>query len=232
MIPGIDVSHYQLDIDWRKVKRAGCQFAFIKGMEFLPKTTVPWTDSKLAQNVAGCRDYDIMYGIYLFYRTHINPYEQAMPFVELIHKYVPDLPPVIDLELSGRYGKELSSQVQAFLGYLEKEIPVKPIIYTSGGFWRSYMIYNRFENAEWAAPYPLWLAQWGGLMPSTLWPWLGATFWQYTQKGRCPGIKTFVDQDWFLGDLPALLFLTTQMSSTRTLRKLPKRELEAMGLDG
>ena len=218
MIPGIDVSHYQLDIDWQKVKNAGCQFAFIKGMEFLPKTTVPWTDNKLEQNVAGCRENDIIYGIYLFYRTHIQPIDQAKAFAELIQKYTPDLPPVIDLELSGRWGKDFSTQVQAFLGYFEAEIPVKSIIYTSGGFWRSYMIEKKFEYAEWAAPYPLWIAQWGGLMPTTLWPWLGATFWQYTQKGRCPGIKTFVDHNWYMGDLHDLIYLTTKM---KAIKKTP-----------
>ena len=39
MIPGIDVSHWQGDIDWLKVAQCGVKFAFIKATEFPDKKT-------------------------------------------------------------------------------------------------------------------------------------------------------------------------------------------------
>jgi len=36
MIPGIDVSHWQKTIDWKKVKKSGVRFAFFKATEFPP----------------------------------------------------------------------------------------------------------------------------------------------------------------------------------------------------
>ena len=70
------------------------------------------------------------------------------------------------------------------------------------------MLYNKYENVERFAGYPLWLAQWGFAMPKPLYPFSGANFWQYSQTGRMPGVITHVDLNWFLGgELELLPFL-------------------------
>ena len=44
---------------------------------------------------------------------------------------------------------------------------------------------------RWAQMFPIWLARWGGSMGKTE-PW-DVRIWQYTNKGKCSGIKGDVD---------------------------------------
>jgi len=77
----------------------------------------------------------------------------------------------------------------------------RPILYTSGGFWRSYMMYNRRTDTDWAAAYPLWQAQYTTTLPSQIYPWVSWDFWQYSDNGRIPGIPGSVDLNWYIGSL-------------------------------
>jgi lysozyme len=205
MIPGIDVSHWQKEIDWQAVKGAGIRFAFYKATEFPPKKTKLFIDPQLHNNARGTAENKIHSAPYHFYRTHIPPAAQAHAFVDTIKNYKFNLPPVLDLELSGKHGLSLCEDVQLFCVAVEDALGVVPIIYTSGGFWRSYMRYNHFSNVTRFSGYPLWLAQWGFTMPKPLYPFAMAKFWQYSQVGRVPGIITHVDLDYFMGGEMELL---------------------------
>jgi lysozyme len=197
MIPGIDVSHWQLIIDWSLVAASGVKFAFLKATEYpLGKTSI-WIDDTFAFNAAACKLNHILFAPYHFYRTHVAPDVQAAGFLNVVRGAAMDLPPVIDLEVAGCSGKKLCDQVKVFLTVLESELKIKPIIYTGGGFWRGQMILDKFENVLPFMGYPLWLAQWTSTWPAPVYPFAGWTFWQYSSSGRIPGIKTLVDLDWF-----------------------------------
>ena len=84
MIPGIDVSHWQVEIDWSEVKRAGVKFAFIKATEFPDKKTSLYIDDCLYANLKGASENGIYWGPYHFFRTHIDPVIQAQAFVETV----------------------------------------------------------------------------------------------------------------------------------------------------
>ncbi len=217
MIPGIDVSHWQSTIEWSLVKAAGVQFAWIKSSEFHPGKTIITPDPMLEINLAGTKNNDILCGIYHFYRTHIDPAKQAQAVLDTIKGLPFDFPLAIDLELAGMRGVNLNNQVSAFIAILEAELKYKPIIYTSGGFWRSLMIYDKFQNVNWATGFTLWLAQYTQLWPSTPYPFAGWHFWQYTDKGRIPGIKTFVDLNWFNRDYVDLLKLSLPITQREQL---------------
>ncbi len=204
MIPGIDISHWQAEIDWSEVKRSGVKFAFIKATEFPDKTTNLYIDDRLYQNLKGASENGIYWGPYHFFRTHIDPVIQAQVFVETVGQFT-SLPPVLDLEVSGCKGERLNLKVRQFLDELERLTSRKPIIYSSGGFWRSYMMYEKRVHADWAREYPLWMAQYTTLWPTPLYPWAGWDFWQYSDKGKLPGIKTYVDLDWFNGSEQELI---------------------------
>jgi len=119
-------------------------------------------------------------------------------FVETVGQFT-SLPPVLDLEAAGCKGEKLNIKVRAFLEEVERLTNRKPIVYTSGGFWRSYMMYEKRVHADWARAYPLWMAQYTTLWPTPLYPWAGWDFWQYSDKGKLPGFKTHMDLNWFNG---------------------------------
>ncbi len=198
MIPGIDVSHWQNEIDWAEVKRSGVRFAFIKATEFPDKRTTLFVDNKLKINSEGAQANGIHWSAYHFFRTHIDPILQAKVYCETVGDFS-SLPPVMDLEVAGSKGERLNYKVRQFLEEVEKITNRKPILYTSSGFWRSYMMSEKREHTDWARFYPLWLAHYTALWPSTPYPWIGWSFWQHSDHGTLPGIKTHVDLNWYTG---------------------------------
>ena len=221
MIPGIDVSHWQKQIDWAAVKNSGIRFAFYKATEFPPGKTELFIDPQLFNNARGTVEHKIHSAPYHFYRTHISPTVQAFAFLEVIKDLTFNLPPVIDLELAGKRGLSLCEDVQKFCVTLESVLGVVPIIYTSGGFWRSYMLYDKFTNVERFSGYPLWLAQWGFTLPKPLYPFSMAKFWQYSQTGRVPGVITHVDLDYFMGcEMELVSYLKTHRPDPKEISKL------------
>ena len=214
MIPGIDVSHWQGVIDWKEVKRSGVRFAFIKATEFPNGRTSPFRDERFKSNVEGADQNGIYWGAYHFFRTHIDPIIQAQVFCETVGTFE-SLPPVLDLEEADCRGRKLSIKISNFLREVERLTNRKPIIYTSGGFWRPYMTYEERNTSDWASEYSLWIAQYTNYWPSHCYPWAGWDFWQYTEKGKIPGIKTYVDMNWFNGSLRDLeeIFLPEKETS-------------------
>lgn len=203
MIPGIDVSHWQREIDWSEVKRSGVKFAFIKATEFPDKRTSLFVDEEMRKNVAGASANGIFWSAYHFFRTHIDPVIQAKVFCETVGDFN-SLPPVLDLEVAGSKGEGLNNKVRQFLDEAERITNKRPIIYSSGGFWRSYLANEKKSHTDWARAYPLWVAQYTTLWPTPLYPWAGWEFWQYTDKGKIPGVITHVDLNWFNGSIEEL----------------------------
>ncbi len=203
MIPGIDVSHWQREIDWSEVKRSGVKFAFIKATEFPDKRTSLFVDGEMRKNIAGASANGLLWSAYHFFRTHIDPVIQAKVFCETVGDFN-SLPPVLDLEAAGSKGERLNYKVRQFLDETERITKKRPIIYSSGGFWRSYLAYEKRAHTDWARAYPLWIAQYTNLWPTPLYPWAGWEFWQYSDKGKIPGVVTHVDLNWFNGSLEEL----------------------------
>ena len=112
-----------------------------------------------------------------------------------------DLLPVLDLEVSnGLDASALVTWAQTWLGDVERATGVKPLIYTTAGFWSSSM-----ANTDWFARngYQLWVAHWTTAsqpsVPASNWAGLGWQLWQYSSTGSVPGISGAVDLDRFNG---------------------------------
>ena len=220
MLPGIDVSHWQVEIDWSEVKRAGVKFAFIKATEFPDKRTDLFIDNLLYENLKGASENGIYWSAYHFFRTHIDPVIQAQAFVATVGEFT-CLPPVLDLEVAGSKGEKLNIKVQQFLDEVERLTNRKPIIYTSGSFWRSYMMYEKRVHSDWARVYPLWMARYTSLWPTPIYPWAGWDFWQYSDSGKIPGVKTHVDLNWFNGSETELVERFVQNGTAYTPPEIP-----------
>lgn len=192
-IPGIDVSHWQGDIDWPRVAEAGIKFAFVKATE--GKTGV---DRRFAVNWPAALDAGLLRGAYLFYRPTIDPVAQAAHFASEVGPLgAMDLAPVIDVEMRGP-ADSLANRIARLRACVEELRGLTgrdPIIYTGRPFWQ-----QEYGGSLEFAGLPLWLAHYthrpepNGIQG---WPW---TFWQWTQAGKMPGVRKPCDLDLYRDD--------------------------------
>ena len=97
-IHGIDISHYQGDIDWDDLRNAmieGCplRFIVIKATEGSSRV-----DEKFNDNFYMAREYGYIRGAYHFWSNKSTAREQAYFFLNKVRLEDGDLPPVLDVE--------------------------------------------------------------------------------------------------------------------------------------
>lgn len=192
-VKGIDVSRYQGQIEWEKVKAAGTSFAFIKATEGEQLVDPTFVRNWQASKAAG-----IVRSPYHFYRPAIDPKIQARHFLAQIKMEPGDLPPVLDLEVTdGRSASRIREGVITWMEVVEKALGIRPILYTTPKFAEDYL--DGQLNA-----YPMWLVDlgWGSPdLPPGVEQW---AFWQYSHHGRVDGIGEEVDLNYFHGSREAL----------------------------
>jgi lysozyme len=186
MIPklGIDVSHWQVNVDWSKAKAAGIEFAFIKATQadniLDPRFRINWEGSSAA---------GIPRGAYHFYDYRVNPLKQAAWLLGCTQLDPGELGYVLDVEAvkvkppikpPATYAEDLHK----FCELIEKETDTQPIIYTAYAFWTTYV----GPTAAWARQYRLWIANYNNVAPLVPLPWGPDcwTFWQFTDRGPGP----------------------------------------------
>jgi len=198
MIPGINISRWQREINWGEVKRAGVKFAFIKATEFPKKTTQLLIDTQLEHNIQGAKDNGIYWGALHHFSRHIDPVLQAKIFCKVIGS-TSSLPPVVEIRESAIKGERLNYKLKLFIEAVSEATEKNPIIYTDEGFWRNSVCHEKASHSEWARNYHLFLSQFTSLWPGSLYPWAAWDFWQHTDRGKIPGIETDVNMIWFNG---------------------------------
>lgn len=205
---GVDVSHYQGVIDWAQVAGASIRFAFAKATE---GTT--YVDVTYPVNRAGAEGMGIRFGAYHFGRPEGtsaatltgSAIAQADHLVDVAQPQPGELPPVLDLEVTGGLGTDALAQwAQAFLDEVKARTGVSGFVYSSPNFWKAKLA-NTGDFA--LAGYRLWVAHWTAsaspLLPADNWGGLGWTFWQYTDCAEIPGFLKCVDGDRFAGPDPS-----------------------------
>jgi lysozyme len=191
-IHGIDVSHYQSDIDWYEVKemqikKIKISFGFIKATEGSENE-----DASFKSNWRESKKAGITRGAYHYFNPYKNGKEQAKNFIGTVKLKPGDLPPVLDVEQAGNISKEILQQrINDWLITVEHYYKVKPIIYTGADFYATFLA-GKFED------YPLWVAHY--LVkdkPRVNREW---AFWQHNEAGHVNGINAYVDFNVFNGD--------------------------------
>lgn len=195
-VKGIDVSRYQGNIDWKQVRAAGHEFAFVKATE-----GAALVDPKFRKNWKNARKHGLVRGAYHFYRPAVHSSEQAELFLQQVDLKPGDLPPVLDLEVTdGRPPAIIRKGVLNWMKIVEEKTGARPILYTMSSFARDNL-------GKPIGSYPLWIASLRKRAPRTPRGWGKWTFWQYSHTGRVRGITGPVDLNYFRGsraDLRAL----------------------------
>ncbi|MGN0468455.1 MAG: GH25 family lysozyme [Acutalibacteraceae bacterium] len=193
---GIDVSVYQGEIDFEKVRQSSADVVYIRA-----GYGVGLEDEYFRRNAAEAREHRLRFGFY-FYVTARTPYEaelQGRYFASIISNTDYDCRPAMDFEeFSGLSVKEIREIGLAFMKALEERTRILPIIY-SDAYAASYVWGEDF------ARYPLWVADYGPTEPDVESEiWKGWSGFQYSDNGRVNGINGAVDLDKFT----AHVFLT------------------------
>ena len=200
-IHGIDISHYQGQIDWDELRNgmiSGCplRFVIIKSTEGDKRI-----DENFYDNFQAARDYGFIRGAYHFWSNKSTPRDQAYFFLSKVHLENGDLPPVLDIEHkpAERSVEDFQRDVLTWLHIVEDRYHVKPIIYTYYKFKQNYLSAPVFDD------YPYWIAHYYVDKVEYKGPW---KFWQHTDAGRLPGIRGYVDFNIYNGSFYDLKKLT------------------------
>ena len=94
MVAGIDVSHFQRDIDWTALAASDFRFCFIKATE-----GAGTVDPKFHKNWQGAKNAGLLRGAYHFFHPTSSAAAQAESFLRTLGPFQSgDLPPALDLE--------------------------------------------------------------------------------------------------------------------------------------
>ncbi len=191
-IRGIDVSHYQGNIDWAQVAGAGIKFCYVKATEGSGLQDIRFHDYSNGSKAAG-----LVTGAYHFFRPEVDAEAQAESFLHVVSALNPgDLPPTLDVEVdAGQSARAIVSGMQTWLEAVENVLGQRPLIYTNPAFWNS-----KVGGSAAFTDYVLWIAQYT-LKPAPQVPTGFGDYliWQFTEQGRVPGIAGNVDLDRFNG---------------------------------
>lgn len=191
-IIGVDVSHWQGQVDFAGLKSQGYQFCFAKATE-----GASIVDDQFLRNKTEAFKNGFEFGAYHFFHPGQNPIEQANQFIATVGSQSGMLPPVLDWEVSDgvRASVQISNSLM-WLNAVEKAFGKIPLIYGSPSFLSSLGLPESFTR------YPLWVANYGVNSPHIPSPWLTNLFWQYSSDGG-------IDKDQFPGTFDTLRSLAS-----------------------
>lgn len=197
---GIDVSHWQGDIDFQKVKDAGVEFAYIRagrgngiGKEYVE-------DDKFERNIKGFNDVGIPVGVYFYsYANSTKDAEkEAKWLIEKVKKHKIDLELVFDWE----NWQDFQYYDLSFYGLSKMAESFNNAAKKKGYVGMLYSSKNYLENVWQEKKSPVWLAHYTtGLNKSS---YEGKyDVWQLCDDGKVDGIKGLVDLNIRYGSLKA-----------------------------
>lgn len=184
---GIDISSYQGDVDFEKLKEAGVEFVIIRiGYGYHNKNFI---DKRFKEYIEAANKNKIDVGIY--YYSYANSKKEARNqaewIVKQLKKYKVSLPIAYDWEEWKNFNEYhlsfygLTNLAEEFLSVIEKN-GYKGMLYSSK---------NQLEKIWFKTSYPIWLAQYADSVT-----YQGDyKFWQLCDTGIVPGINGFVDID-------------------------------------
>ena len=192
-VHGVDVSRWQGEIDWPKLRRQGANFAYIKATD-----GGDHLDPMFKKNWRQANEAGLKRGAYHFFYWCRAASEQADWFIRNVPKVPGALPPVIDVEwnhLSNCKKRPSRATVlekmQVFMDRLERHYGQRPIIYTAPDFYA--------DNLQGAfTDYPFWLRA-VAQHPSKVYPGRKWLFWQYSGSGLSHGVTGKIDLNVFHG---------------------------------
>ena len=186
---GIDVSEFQGQIDWEKVKKAGYDFVFVRAGHRTFHTGSLERDTRAIKNLTRAQKAGLDVGVYVF--SQAVTIEEAIEEAELCLDVIEEskvkitLPIVFDPEIQIEYdarinyisNDQFTNNAVAFCETI-KDAGYTPGIYANCSTETDILNMSRLENAE------IWYADYNSVPESPY----RFTYWQYTNTGWVDGI--------------------------------------------
>ena len=186
---GVDVSSYQEDVDFAKLKEQGVEFAYIKATEGSSHV-----DSSFKDKWSAALDAELLVGAYHYFSYGSSGVTQAENFISTIGDLEGRLIPAVDMELTVEevYNPpekdDVAKGLKAFLAVVEEKYGVKPLIYAQKDYFDKYLAEDFAEYPRWVRSvfYPVWVDAGD--------EWL---VWQYNDRGTLEGYsgEKYIDLD-------------------------------------
>lgn len=190
---GIDVSTYNGDIDWNRVKEAGIDYAIIRVGYRGYETARLVKDKRFDTNMRNATAAGVKVGAYIVTQA-VNTneaVEEASFIISACSGYNVSLPLAIDVESAGN-GSGRGDKISV----AERTAVINAFVQTIRGAGYSAMVYankdwmtNRINAGGLASGSTVWLAQYRSSCT------YGGSYqmWQFTESGSIPGISGNVD---------------------------------------
>lgn len=203
-IIGVDMSHWQGNIDFSKLAYHNIRFAIFKAGEIPTGSRTEFTDPRYARNIVEAPRNGIITGAYYFFHPAIGASQQARHFDAVMDKFGrPDLPPVIDVESTDNLPPvKVAAVLKAMIDALVARGYRLPVIYSRWGF-----LVNQVGEPYWLKEHFLWLAQYNTTLTVKPRDMSKVIIWQYTDKLRLAGIGVNLDGNYWLKSEAELLAL-------------------------
>ena len=189
---GIDVSKWNRNIDWNAVKNSGVNFAIIRCGYRGSSTGALIEDPYFRRNIQGAQNAGIKVGVYFFTQAvnDVEAVEEASFVYSLIQGYNLSFPAYLDVEASGGRadGIDVDTRTTVCRTFCQTLASrgVRAGIYANKTWLTSRI------NTPTLTAHSIWLAQYAAAPSYTR---TRHNMWQYTSKGRIPGISTRVDMN-------------------------------------
>ena len=194
-LKGVDVSYYQKEIDWEKVKKSGIDFAMIRLGYRGSEEGKLYTDSCFRANVKGAGKAGLKVGVYFFSQA-VNvdeAVEEAKYVIRRIRGKDIEFPVVFDMEpvsddgrISDLTVREKTEIADAFCRIIEMN-GYEAMIYGNPHWLETSL------DLSYLTDYDVWLAHYTEV---TNYPYQ-YVMWQYTESGKVDGISGKTDLNLF-----------------------------------
>ena len=183
-IHGLDISHYQNEVFWEAVgQETNMAFVYLKCTEGGDRI-----DARYERNIELAHQHGLKVGSYHFFRPMVNLTEQIENLKRQCLPAEQDLIPMLDVESLGNLRQEaFCDSLAKFLVLMEEAYHQKPIVYTYRNFYNENLV-GKLDD------YQLWIAMYADEQP-VLADGRDYTLWQYTSRGRIPGVLGEVDKN-------------------------------------
>ena len=189
---GVDVSTFQGEIDWQKVKEAGITFAIIRvGGRGYGQAGGLYIDKRAQDNYKGAKAAGLDIGAYFFSQaiTEAEAVEEAEYVLQEVKDWELTMPVVFDWEYMGEDARtayvepqQLTDCMNAFCKRIRQEGLDTMIYFNADQSDESFYMEEVEDTALWLAMYSGWQN----------YPYK-VDLWQYTNAGSVPGISGNVD---------------------------------------
>ncbi len=191
---GIDVSHHNGVIDWKKVAASDVGYAIIRcGYGDNIKSQ---DDKKWADNVAGCEKYNIPFGVYIYsYATTTKQAKsEARHVLRLIKGHKLNFPIYYDMEDAVQANLSKSKRTQIANTFLEtiKNAGYECGIYANLNWWNNYLDASLGNDSLWRT----WVAQYNDNGCNYKKEY---SMWQSSSTAKVSGVNGNVDINFWFG---------------------------------